>query len=365
MRTYLVSDRRVAPRVLLMHTFVAMTLRTAVLMKTDIVGSTPRFRALLASDLQSLLLEHRALVSRLAVAHGGRIFREEGDGYWLEFPSATDAAKSAVAMQETLRLAQPNKGDDRMSMRIAIGLGDVAALDSDLSGEVLALVTRIEDITPPDEIYLTLAAHLAVVPAEVQTSLVKSFAVQGFAEPIPVYRVETRHRTHVIKDAYILFADLRGFAQFIEIASVGAIEHVLNALETLTSDVARELGGRVLVNAGDAYFLTFPRASHLVAAAERLSRGWKVESCHVQIVLHRGTINAFRSFLYGAGMAVSMQVLTAAKQVLADGEGGVFVTNTVRDELSGDPWHNRLRPVALELPISRTPKLEVYRLDGV
>jgi class 3 adenylate cyclase len=75
-------------------------LRTTVLMKTDIAGSTPYFRALLASDLQAVVSAHRALIERLAADEHGRIFKAGGDGYWLEFPSATNAARSAIAMQE-------------------------------------------------------------------------------------------------------------------------------------------------------------------------------------------------------------------------------------------------------------------------
>ena len=65
------------------------TLRTTVIMKTDIRSSTVRFRSLPAVDLDALLTEHRQLVSRLAVAHDGRIVKPEGDGCWLVFPSVT------------------------------------------------------------------------------------------------------------------------------------------------------------------------------------------------------------------------------------------------------------------------------------
>jgi len=186
-------------------------LRTTVLMKTDIAGSTPAFRVLLAADQQALLLEHRAFVARHAADHGGQIVQSAGDGFWLEFPSVTAAAKSAIAMQDALRMAQPNKGDDRLSIRIVIGLGDIATLDGVLIGDVVPLVVRIETITPADEIYLTSAAHLALTPAEVQTTLVDSFLLKGFGHPITVYRVEQRHRTRIIANAYILFSDLRGF----------------------------------------------------------------------------------------------------------------------------------------------------------
>ena len=40
-------------------------LRTTVLMKTDISGSTSRFRELLAADLQALLGEHRDFLAAM------------------------------------------------------------------------------------------------------------------------------------------------------------------------------------------------------------------------------------------------------------------------------------------------------------
>jgi hypothetical protein len=44
-----------------------MVLRIAVLMKTDIVGSTPRFHAE-AGDLEALLRDHQQMNSRLSAA---------------------------------------------------------------------------------------------------------------------------------------------------------------------------------------------------------------------------------------------------------------------------------------------------------
>ena len=91
-----------------------------------------------------------------------------------------------MAMQEALRREQPIRGDDRLAMRIVIGLGDVGELDGDFIGEVLALIVRIETITPADEIYLTPTARFALVPAEVQTSRVDAFALRRRSGMPPV-----------------------------------------------------------------------------------------------------------------------------------------------------------------------------------
>jgi class 3 adenylate cyclase len=168
-------------------------LQTTAILKTDLKGSTPTFRALQESDLGSLLTSHREFVARIASARGGRIVKPEGDGFWIMFPSVTAAALAAMDMQEELQLAQPNKGDDRVSMRIVITLGDVLNPEGALIGDAVVLAARIEALTPPDEIYLSASARSAVNQGEVRTGLVNTFALKGFPEPLAVlpHRAET------------------------------------------------------------------------------------------------------------------------------------------------------------------------------
>ena len=242
-------------------------------MKTDISGSTSRFRELLAADLQALLSEHRDFLARHAAEHDGSIIKGAGDGYWLEFPSVTSAAKAAIAMQEALRLAQLNRGDDRLAIRIVIALGDIAVQDGDFIGDAFALAARVEAVTPADEIYLTTAARLAITSAEIQTALVENFVFKGFAERMPIYRIEQRHRTRVIADTYILFSDLEGFGTMLDAGPASAtVERILDALDAVTRGIAQEFGGTVRFNLGDSYCVTFTDAAQAIAGAERLTR---------------------------------------------------------------------------------------------
>ena len=124
-------------------------LRLTAIMKTDISGSTPRFRSLTGTDLAASLAEHRVLISRLTAEQDGRIVKGEGDSFWIIFPSVTAASLAAISMQEELGRAQSNKGDDRLAMRIVITLGDVLHEDGDIFGDAVALAARIESVTPP------------------------------------------------------------------------------------------------------------------------------------------------------------------------------------------------------------------------
>jgi len=129
-----------------------------------------------------------------------------------------------------------------------------------------ALATRVEAITPPDEIYLTAAARLALTSAaEIQTALVESFAFKGFAEPMPVYRIEQRHRTRIISDACILYLDLNGFGKFMD-ADPGssAVERLLDTLDGVTHNTAREFTGTIRFNLGDSCCITFEDAGQAI-----------------------------------------------------------------------------------------------------
>lgn len=344
-------------------------LRTIVIMKTDISGSTSRFRELLAADLQALLGEHRDFLARHAAEHDGHIIKAAGDGHWLEFPSVTAAAKAAIEMQEALRLTQLNRGDDRIAIRIVIALGDIAVQDGDFIGDAFALATRVEAVTPPDEIYLTAAARLVLTSAEIQTALVESFAFKGFAEPIPVYRIEERHRTRTISDTFILFSDLSGFGRMMDAGPASAtVERILDALDALARGSAQELGGTVRFNLGDSYCVTFAEAAQAIAWAEHLTRSWEAIrhqeqfGCTISIGLHRGTLYTFRSFLYGRDVWIASQLQSASAKLLGSEENGIFVTASVRSALFGTPSHNRLQPIAL-LPLpAALAGIEIFRL---
>ena len=299
-----------------------------------------------------------------AAKHEGHIIKAAGDGHWLEFSGVTGAAKAAIEMQEELRLAQPNRGDDRIAIRIVIALGDIA-----VQGDAFALATRVEAVMPPDEIYLTAAARLALTSAEIQTALVESFAFKGFSEAMPVYRIEQRHRTRTITDAFILFSDLSGFGRMMDAGPASAtVERILDALDVLARGRAHELGGTVRFNLGDSYCVTFTEATQAIAWAERLTRSWEAIrnqeqfGCTISIGLHRGTLYTFRSFLYGRDVWIASQLQSASGKLLGSQENGIFVTAAVRNALFGTPSHNRLQPVAL-LPLpAALAGIEVYRL---
>ena len=337
-------------------------------MKTDIKGSTVRFRMLHGADVEALLSEHRQFVSRLAGAHDGRVVKLEGDGLWVVFPSVTAAALAAMSMQEELRLAQPGKGDARVAMRIVLTLGDVLHQEGALVGDAVVLAARIEDITPPDGIYLSASAWLALNRAEVRALLVDTFTFKGFPEPVPVYRIEQTHRMRVIPDQYIVVTDLHAFGTIAESSPLTLVEKILDQLLELVGRVCVDFSGTHRSNAGDAYLLTFPDAERAMAAVERLAEGWnafqqdEAMHCPMNVAVHKGVLYAFRSYLLSRDITVAWNLESATSRLGSSGTS-IFLTGQVRKDLAGTQWDERLRPVDIQASSPRLADIEIHRLE--
>jgi class 3 adenylate cyclase len=163
--------------------------------------------------------------------------------------------------------------------------------------------------------------------------------------------------------------DLNGFGKFMD-ADPGSstVELLLDTIDGVTHDAAREFAGTIRFNLGDSYCITFEEAGQAIRGAERLSGSWNAAvreqfGCAISIGLHRGKVYMFRSFLFGRDVWIASRLQNASAKLLASSENGIFVTNAVRSALFGTPWHNRLQPVALPpLPAWSLAGIEFYRL---
>jgi len=339
-------------------------------MKTDIQGSTARFRELPDVDLDALLSEHRQFISRLAAAREGRVVKLEGDGFWVVFPSATAAALAAMSMQEELRLGQPGKGDERVAMRIVITAGDVLHQEGGLLGDAVVLATRIESITPPDEIYASAAAWALMHQAEVRGALVDTFEFKGFPQAVPVYRVEQTHRMHIIDHRYIVVADLKFFAIRAETFHIGVLERVLDKFLDLVGRVCGEFAGTNRISMGDSYALTFPNVAQAMAAVDLLSEEWETFQCAesirspMNIIVHKGELYAFRSFLISEDLDLARR-LEAATSGLASGDTSIFITVPVRDGLVGSSWEGRVHAIGAKPVSPELPQIPLFRIGRI
>src|SRR3954451_18480374 len=74
----------------------------------------------------SALNARRELIGRAVTKHRGRVFGGAGDSVIAEFPSAVDALRTAIELQDAITALNKAAPDsDRMSFRVGINVGDV------------------------------------------------------------------------------------------------------------------------------------------------------------------------------------------------------------------------------------------------
>lgn len=321
------------------------TIRSTVIVKTDIRGFTTKVQTLSESELAYLLDQHKRFISEVVANGSGSIVKGEGDSFWITFPSVSAATNAAIDMQQGLRVAQTGKSDDaRLAMRVVIGLGDVLHQDEDIFGDTVNLVARIESITPPDEVYLSQAAWLALNKAEVPTSLVNEFVLKGMKEPVLVYKIERQQKTWSLRNRVIVFVDMSGIARFWGAYPLEDAENLLIYLDDLIREIGETYGGVVHLIMGDSYFLTFPDVSLALAGITKLSETWidfiqrNVIECSLYVGVHKGDVNILRSHVFGDDITVAAALAFQRSLGAGTGKTMVLVSSRIVEAAKGTTW---------------------------
>jgi class 3 adenylate cyclase len=263
----------------------------------------------------------------------------------------TQACLAAIEMHQNLRSMQAGKGEkQRLAIRAVITVGDILHQGSDAIGMTMSLTTRLEKITPPDEIYLSHAAWLVLNKAEVQTSFVEEFNLKGFDEPEKVYKVDQKHRVRVLTDQFIVFSDVRGWTGFTKSQEVTEVESFLSDYDDLLNEICSRHGGIIRNISGDQYFITFSESGRLFTAIDDLCAAWKGMIARyklgLSVAVHKGDLNIIRSYLYSNDIHTTI-FLEKMKSLTYPGKEtiSVITSGTVKDSAKGTHWGNKFREV--------------------
>ena len=127
--------------------------RLAAILAADVV----EYSRLMSEDETGTLTALQALRSELfeplTQAHGGSIVKRMGDGWIVEYPSVSQAVRSAVRVQEGL------KDHSLIRLRMGIHIGEVTFQDDDIYGDGINVAARLEELAEPGEIMISDTAH--------------------------------------------------------------------------------------------------------------------------------------------------------------------------------------------------------------
>ncbi len=204
-----------------------MQRRLAAILAADIAG----FSRLVDVDEEGTLAAQRGhrveLIDPLLEQYNGRIANTAGDSILIEFPSAVEAVRMAIAMQDGLISRNTNvPADHRIAYRIGINIGDVVAEETDLLGDGVNVAARLEALAPPGGIIISRSVRdhvrdrLQLILADLG-----EVGVKNIARPVRAFQVlrEGERAVLVLKPGRRFWPVFATAMAFLLAASIGAV----------------------------------------------------------------------------------------------------------------------------------------------
>ncbi len=164
--------------------------KLTTIVAADIAG----FSRLVGIDEEATLAAQRGhrseLIEPLLAEHHGRIANTAGDSFLFEFPSAVEAVRCSVAVQDGMaRRNHDIPTDRRIEYRIGINVGDVVAEGDDLLGDGVNIAARLEALADAGGVCIsqTVLEHVRD-RIDVPFDDLGEVEVKNIARPVRVWR---------------------------------------------------------------------------------------------------------------------------------------------------------------------------------
>lgn len=159
--------------------------KLSAILCADVVGYSRLMGEDEAATFQALKSCDAEIIEPLVKDHNGRIFKRLGDGFLIEFSSAVDSVKCALAWQKQIK-----ETDQPLRFRIGINLGDVIVEGSDIYGDGVNIAARIEGLADPGSVCISRSIY-----DQVKKKLAVGFeylgeqSVKNISDPVRVYKL--------------------------------------------------------------------------------------------------------------------------------------------------------------------------------
>jgi adenylate cyclase len=136
--------------------------KLVAILSADVVGYS-RLMANDEIDTIRRITAYRRKLREVVEAHDGRVVDDPGDNVLAEHPTATDAVRCAVAIQQVAAAQNADiPADRRMELRIGVNLAEIATEGGRIYGDGVNIAARLEALAEPGGICISEVVHTQV-----------------------------------------------------------------------------------------------------------------------------------------------------------------------------------------------------------
>src|SRR6266446_756259 len=136
-----------------------MERRLAAIVCADVAGYS-RMMGADEEGTHATFKAHRTAIYPIILNHGGRLVKNTGDGFLLEFASIVGAIEAAIAIQTLMAERNNHIPADRvMQFRMGVHMGDVMADEDEVFGDDVNIAVRLESVAAPGGVAISAKAH--------------------------------------------------------------------------------------------------------------------------------------------------------------------------------------------------------------
>jgi adenylate cyclase len=126
-----------------------MERRLAAIVCADVAGYS-RMMGADEEGTHATFKAHRSAIYPIILNHGGRLVKNTGDGFLLEYPSVVGALQSSIDIQTLMAERNSQLPSDRlMQFRLGVHMGDVMADEDEVFGDGVNIAVRLESVATP------------------------------------------------------------------------------------------------------------------------------------------------------------------------------------------------------------------------
>ena len=168
---------------------MAESVELATILLTDLVGSTRLANSVGPVRADELREEHFELLRDAIASSRGKEVKNTGDGMMFAFPSASEAVRCAVAMQQGFE-RRYRQAEQALHVRIGLGAGESTVKDGDYFGMPSTEAARLCAQAPSDGILISgLVKTLAGRCDGIEFTSAGEFELKGVDEPVEAFSV--------------------------------------------------------------------------------------------------------------------------------------------------------------------------------